>query len=83
MFPPRQTLCVTCKAETHFFFFISGAVSHLYPTRSTIPIAEISCSVPSRDRGDEYITVVQTTLRTLEGSGKRQTVFTYHMLDFD
>ena len=58
LFPLSQTLCVACEAETYFFFFISGAVSHLYPTRSTTPIAEISCSAPQRDRGDEYITVV-------------------------
>lgn len=41
--------CLASGKETHFFFFISGAVSHLYPTKSTIPIAEISCSTPNRE----------------------------------
>ena len=45
----QSNFCVACGTETHFFFFISGAVSHLYPTKSTIPIAEISCSAPNRE----------------------------------
>ena len=78
-FPP----CVACGTGTHFFFFISGAVSHLYPTKSTIPIAEISCSAPNRE-GTNILQLFKQQLnpfpRTLEGSGKGQSICSKLML---